>query len=154
VRLLRVGLLALLTVGLLAVAVMHGYSEDQGVIRWFPGTGIAGKIDVMGTMPSTVLIEDQKSHRLLAMDLAADGTFVARLAPGDYRLQLQGDSRSVLVSVPSGHCVDLVLDFRLPTVVLEIPGEGWPVPTGQGAGGPAEGFGDPGGPSRRQGWPG
>jgi hypothetical protein len=130
VRLLRVGLLAFLTVGLLAVAVMHGYSEDQGVIRWFPGTGIAGKVDVMGTMPSAVVIEDEKSHHLLPVAVEADGTFVARLAPGDYRLQLQGDSRSILVSVPRDHCVDLVLDFRLPTVVLEIPGEGWPVPTG------------------------
>lgn len=26
-------------------------------------------------------------------------------------------------------CQDLVFDFRLPLVVLEIPGEGWPVPT-------------------------
>ena len=129
VRLLRIGLLAFLTVGLLAVAVMHGYSEDQRVIRWFPGTGIAGKIDVLETMPSAVLIEDQKSHHLMPLAVAADGTFVARLAPGDYRLQLQGDSRSVLVSVPRDHCVDLVLDFRLPTVVLEIPGEGLPVPT-------------------------
>jgi hypothetical protein len=128
VRLLRIGLLAFLTVGLLAVAVMHGYSEDQSAIRWFPGTGIAGKIDVMGPMPSAVLIEDQKSHDIVPMAVDADGTFIVRLAPGDYRLQLQGDSRSVLVSVPSGHCVDLVLDFRLPTVVLEIPGEGWPVP--------------------------
>lgn len=61
-------------------------------------------------------------------DLAADGTFIARLAPGDYRLQLPDDSRSVPVSVPAGHCVDLVLDFRLPSIVLQIPGEGLPIP--------------------------
>jgi hypothetical protein len=129
VRLLRIGLLAVLTVGLLAVAVIHGYSEDQRVIRWFPGTGIAGKIDVTGPMPSAVLIEDQKSHEVLSISVAADGSFVARLAPRDYRLRLPGDSRSVLVSVPSAHCVDLVLDFRFPSVVLEIPGEGLPFPT-------------------------
>ena len=128
-KLLRLGLLAVLTAGLLSVAAMHGYSEDQRVIRWFPGTGIAGKIDVTGPMPSAVLVEDQKSHDVLSVAVAADGSFVARLAPRDYRLRLPGDSRSALVSVPSGHCVDLVLDFRLPTVVLEIPGEGWPVPT-------------------------
>jgi hypothetical protein len=129
VRLLRLGFLAFLTVGLLAVAVMHGYSEDQSVIRWFPGTGIAGKIDFAGTtMPSSVIIEDQSSGYLRLADLAADGTFIARLAPGDYRLQLPDDSRSVQVSVPAGHCVDLVLDFRLPDIVLQIPGEGLPIP--------------------------
>jgi hypothetical protein len=118
-----------LTVGLLAVAVLRGYSEDQRVIRWFPGTGIAGKIDVTGTtMPSSVIIEDQISGYLRLADLAADGTFIARLAPGDYRLQLPDDSRSVQVSVPAGHCVDLVLDFRLPNFVLQIPGEGLPIP--------------------------
>jgi hypothetical protein len=109
---------------------MHGYSEDQSVIRWFPGTGIAGKIDFAGTtMPSSVMIEDKSSHYLQLADLAADGTFIARLAPGDYRLQLADDSRSIPVSVPAGHCVDLVLDFRLPNIVLRIPGEGLPFPT-------------------------
>ena len=127
-RLLRIGLLAVLTAGLLAVAVVRGYSEDQAVIRWFPGTGIASKIDVTGTMPSSVIIEDQSSGFLRLADVAADGTFIARLAPGDYRLQLPDDLRSVKVSVPPGHCLDLVLDFRLPGVVLEIPGEGLPIP--------------------------
>ncbi|HEY8634389.1 MAG TPA: hypothetical protein VIO34_05450, partial [Candidatus Dormibacteraeota bacterium] len=61
-RLLRIGLLAFLTVGLLAVAAMHGYSEDQSVIRWFPGTGIAGKIDVVSTLPSYLVIEDLSSR--------------------------------------------------------------------------------------------
>ena len=127
-RLLRVGLLAFLTVGLLAVAVMHGYSEDQRVIRWFPGTGIAGKIDVASSMPSYLVIEDLSAHTSMQTPVAADGTFVARLVPGGYQLQLPGDSRSVFVTVPRGHCVDLVLDYRLPGVILEIPGEGWPVP--------------------------
>jgi hypothetical protein len=127
-RLLRIGLLAALTAGLLAVAVMRGYSEDQAVIRWFPGTGIAGKLDVAGTMPSSVIIEDQGSGYLRLVDVAADGTFIARLAPGDYRLRLPDDSRSVRAYVPPGHCLDLVLDFRLPGVVVEIPGEGLPIP--------------------------
>ena len=127
-RLLRIGLLAALTAGLLAVAVVRGYSEDRAVIRWFPGTGIAGKIDVTGTMPSSLIIEDQSSGYLRLADVAADGTFIARLAPGDYRLQLPDDSRLIRVSVPPGHCLDLVLDLRVPGVVLEIPGEGWPIP--------------------------
>jgi len=117
-----------LTVGLLAVAVMHGYSEDQSVIRWFPGTGIAGKIDVMSPMPTYLVIEDLSSRTSVRAPVAADGTFVAALVPGDYRLQLPGESRWTLVFVPRGHCVDLVLDFRLPGVVLEIPGEGFPIP--------------------------
>ena len=128
-RLLRIGLLAVLTAGLLAVAVLRGYSEDQAVIRWFPGTGIAGQLDVTGTMPSSLIVEDQSSGVLRVADVAADGTFIARLAPGDYRLQLPDDSRPIRVSVPPGHCLDLVLDFRLPGVVLEIPGEGLPIPT-------------------------
>jgi len=127
-RLLRIGLLVVLTAGLLAVAVVRGYSEDQAVIRWFPGTGIAGKIDVTGTMPSSLIIEDQSSGYLRLADVAADGTFIARLAPGDYRLQLPDDSRPIRVSVPPGHCLDLVLDLRVPGVVLEIPGEGLPIP--------------------------
>jgi hypothetical protein len=129
VRLLRVALLTFLTVGLLAVAVMHGYSEDQSVIRWFPGTGIAGKIDTVSTMPSYLVIEDLSSRTSVRTTVAADGTFVAALVPGEYGLQLPGESRWTLVFVPRDHCVDLVLDFRLPGIVLQIPGEGLPVPT-------------------------
>jgi hypothetical protein len=129
VRLLVVGALAILTVALLAMAVLHGYSEDQRVIRWFAGTGIAGKIDIAGTTPSYLLVEDQSSRTVLRTTVASDGTFVARLDSGVYRIHLPQDARSAPVSVPRGHCLDLVLDFRLPFVVLEIPGEGWPVPT-------------------------
>ena len=128
-RLLRVGLLVFLIAGLLVVAVLRGYSEDQAVIRWFPGTGIAGKIDVAQGWPSYIAIEDRVSGSVRLADVATDGTFIARLAPGDYRLYLPGDSRSTRVSVPSGHCLDVVLDFRLPGVVLEIPGEGLPIPS-------------------------
>ena len=80
-RLLRIGLLAVLTAGLLAVAVVRGYSEDQAVIRWLPGTGIASKIDVTGTMPSSVIIEDQSSGFLRLADVAADGTLSPALHP-------------------------------------------------------------------------
>jgi hypothetical protein len=127
-KLLRIGCLAALTVGLLFVAVLRGYSDDQAVIRWFPGTGIAGKIDTAQPLPAYVAIEDSASGSIRLANLATDGTFIARLAPGAYRLNLPGDSRSVDVSVPSGHCVDLVLDFRVPGVVLQIPGEGAPIP--------------------------
>jgi hypothetical protein len=127
-RLFRVGLLSVLIAGLLVVAVLRGYSDDQAVIRWFPGTGIAGKIDVAQALPPYVAIEDRDSGSVRLADLATDGTFIARLAPGDYQLYLPGDSRSVRVSVPSGHCLDVVLDFRLPGVVLQVPGEGLPIP--------------------------
>jgi hypothetical protein len=112
----------------LTVAVLQGYREDQRIIRFFAGTGIAGKIDVVGKPPSYLLIGALQSKTADRVVVAADGTFVARLDPGTYRLQLPGDSRSAPVVVPNGECLDLVLDFRLPVVVLEIPGEGWPVP--------------------------
>jgi hypothetical protein len=127
-KLLVLGVLAVLAVGLLVVAVARGYSQDQRAIRWFPGTGIAGKIDVGGRMPPYLIVEDAESRPLARTALASDGTFVVRLDPGAYRLQLPQDTRSASVAVPGGHCLDLVLDFRLPLVVMEIPGEGWPVP--------------------------
>ena len=128
-RLLRLGLLAVVAVGLLTAAVVHGYQEDQRVIYRFAGTGIAGKIDVLGKVPSHLLITNGRSMAQARVAVAADGTFVARLDPGTYLLQLPQDSRLAPVVVPSGECLDLVLDFRLPVVVLEIPGEGWPVPS-------------------------
>jgi hypothetical protein len=128
VKLLLLGLLGALTAGLMTVAVLHGYREDQRVIRFFAGTGIAGKIDVMGSTPSYLLIADEKWGTAARIAVAADGTFEARLDPGAYRLQLPRDSRSAPIVVPNGECLDMVLDFRLPFVVLEIPGEGWPFP--------------------------
>jgi hypothetical protein len=129
VRLLVIGLLMLITAGLLAAAVLDGYREDQQVIRMFAGTGVAGKIDTIGSAPGYLLVEDESSRFLERVTVAADGTFVARLEPGVYRLQVPQDRRSAVVTVPRGECLDLVLDFRLPMVVLEIPGEGWPVPS-------------------------
>jgi len=128
VRLLLLGFLVALATGLLTVAVLHGYREDQRIIHFFAGTGIAGKIDVIGKPPPYLLIGAVGSKTADRVEVAADGTFVARLDPGTYRLQLPGDSRSAPLLVPSGECLDVVLDFRLPVVVLKIPGEGWPVP--------------------------
>jgi len=128
VKLRSLGLLGALVAGLFTVAVFHGYREDQRVIRFFAGTGVAGKIDVIGTPPSYVLIAGENAKTTARVAVAADGTFVARLQSGAYRLQLPADSRTAPVLVPNGECLDLVLDFRLPFVVLEIPGEGWPVP--------------------------
>jgi len=60
VKLRSLGLLGALVAGLITVAVLHGYREDQRVIRFFAGTGVAGKIDVIGTPPSYVLIAKKK----------------------------------------------------------------------------------------------
>lgn len=127
-KLLTIGVLAVFAVGLLTAAVLIGYRQDQQVIYRFAGTGIAGKVDVFGTPPDYLLIEGPDSRTVARVALAANGTFVARLDPGSYRLQLPNDSRRAPVVVPSGECLDLVLDFRLPFLVLEIPGEGWSVP--------------------------
>ena len=124
-----VGLLMFVTVGLLVAAVLHGYGQDQQVIRVFAGTGVAGKVDVIGPAPPYVLVEDESSRFLERVSVAPDGTFVARLEPGAYRLQLPQDPRTIAVVVPRGECLDLVLDLRWPLVVLEIPGEGWPAPS-------------------------
>ncbi len=127
-KLLSIGVLAVVAVGLLTAAVLIGYRQDQRVIRVFAGTGIAAKIDVFGTPPDYVLIEGPGSQTATRAAVASDGTFIARLDPGSYRLSLPHDSRRAPVVVPSGECLDLVLDFRLPGVVLEVPGEGWPGP--------------------------
>jgi hypothetical protein len=124
-KLLTIGLLSVFVVSLLAAAVLIGYRQDQQVIYHFAGTGIAGKIDIFGTPPDYVLIEGPGSHTVTRAAVTSDGTFIARLDPGSYRLQVHGDSRSAPVIVPSGECLDLILDFRLPGLVLEIPGEGW-----------------------------
>src|SRR5258708_16879212 len=91
------------------------------------GTGIAAKIDVFGAAPLYVLIEDETSHLIKRSALARDGTFAARLAPGNYRLRLPNDPRSVAIAVPNGECLDLVLDFRGPGPVLRIPGHALPI---------------------------
>jgi len=128
-KLLVVGILAAALSVLLTVAVLIGYHNDQQIIRWFPGTGIAGKLDVNGVEPTYVSIENEATGVAATVAVAADGSFIAPLDPGTYRLQPAGDSRSTTVVVPDGHCVDLVLDFRIPMTVLKIPGEGWPIPS-------------------------
>jgi hypothetical protein len=79
VRLLVLGLLAVLAAGLLTVAAVHGYRDDQRRIHFFAGTGVAGKIDVIGNPPSYLLIASEKSSTPSRIAVAADGTFAARL---------------------------------------------------------------------------
>ena len=128
-RLLVVGALtACLAIVLVLAVLLVGYRQDQERIRWFPGTGIAGKVDALGPPPDHLLVQDGRTGAAATVAVLPDGAFVAPLAPGIYRLRLAGDPRSAVVDVPAGRCVDLVLDYRLPGIVLEIPGEGWPIP--------------------------
>jgi hypothetical protein len=128
-RLLVVGVMAVVLSALLAVALLlGGYHVEQTQIPRFMGRGIAGKVDIIGGQPSQILIENLRSHVKTGASLAADGTFAARLSPGSYRLRMPSDSRSVTIAVPDDECLDVVLDFRIPGVLLRIPGEGWPIP--------------------------
>jgi len=127
-RLLVVGVMAVVLSVLLTVALLFGYHVDQGQLPGFMGTGIAGKVDAFGALPSNIVIEDLRTHVKTGASLAADGTFAARLAQGSYRLKMPNDSRSVTIAVPDDECLDVVLDFRIPGAVLRIPGEGWPIP--------------------------
>jgi len=127
-RLLVIGVLAAALSVLLTVAVLMGYQQDQRVIRWFDGTGIAGKVDVVGTQPDHLVVENQANRSRVDVAVLSDGTFIAPLEPGTYRLYVVHDSRYVTVVVPERDCVEVVLDLRIPGVVLRVPGEGWPVP--------------------------
>ena len=127
-KLLIIGLLAAVLALLLTAAVLTGYHQDQQVIRWFPGTGIAGKIDVAGSEPRYVLIENRQTGAAANVPVLSDGTFIAPLAPGMYRLKLANDERSINVHIPNGGCIDLVLDYRIPVLVFKVPREGWPIP--------------------------
>jgi hypothetical protein len=80
-KLLRIGCLATLAAALLFVALLRGYSDDQAVIRWFPGTGIAGKIDTTQPLPAYVAIEDRGSASTRFAEVATDGTFIAVSRP-------------------------------------------------------------------------
>ncbi len=127
-KLLVVGLLAAALAVLLTIAVVAGYREDQGTIRWFPGTGIAGKVDVIGPQPTNLLITNEQSGVSVTAPVLSDGTFLAALNPGTYRLQAAGDDRRITVQVPTEDCLEIVLDYRIPGAVLRVPGEGWPLP--------------------------
>jgi hypothetical protein len=127
-KLLVVGVLAALLSVLLTVTLLVGYRNDQHVIRWFPGTGIAAKVDVLGAPPAYVEIDNRQTGKGYTVSVLGDGTFVAPLPPGLYDVRVPGDARTVSLDVPSGECLDLVLDFRLPFVVLKVPREGWPLP--------------------------
>ena len=127
-RLLVIAVAAAVLATLLTVALL-GYRQDQRVIRWFDGTGVAAKLDVAGQPPRDVSIEDARTGKAYTFAVAADGTFVAPLPPDVYRLSIPGDARTITLNVPPGDCLDLVLDYRLPLVVLRVPREGWPLPT-------------------------
>jgi hypothetical protein len=127
-RLLIIGLLAVALSVVLTVTLLAGYRHDQQVVRWFPGTGIAAKVDVIGAAPSYVSIADRQTGKEYTVHVLDDGTFVAPLPPGVYDLRLPGDDRTVTFIVPNGECLDVVLDFRFPLMVLRVPREGWPLP--------------------------
>ena len=127
-RLLTIALLTLALVVLLAVTLVLGYRQDQGVVRWFPGSGISAKLDVGGLMPGYVRIQNESTKETQRVAVLSDGTFIAQLDPGDYRLAPAGDGRTIRFHVADNGCVELVLDYRFPGVVLEIPAEGWPMP--------------------------
>ena len=127
-KLLVIGVLAVILSALLTVALLTGYQRDQQVIRWFPGTGIAAKLDVAGGIPAFVAITNARSGEEYTFRVLDDGIFVAPLPPGTYKVQLPNDDRTVTLAVPSGECLDLVLDFRFPVLVLKVPREGAPLP--------------------------
>jgi hypothetical protein len=126
-RLLVVGILAALVSALLVVT-LFGYRNDQRVVPMFPGTGIAGKLDTLGAPPAYVLIESRQTGKPYTAQVRDDGTFIAPLPPGLYNLEVPGDGRMISLDVPDGECLDLVLDYRFPGVVLKVPREGWPLP--------------------------
>jgi hypothetical protein len=127
-RLLVVGVMAAALSVLLTVTLLVGYRHDVQVIRWFPGTGIAAKIDTLGAPPSSVEIDDHDTGKEYTADVSGDGTFIVPLPPGRYDLRLYGDGRTITLDIPNGDCLDLVLDYRLPLVVLKVPREGLLVP--------------------------
>src|SRR5437879_13167028 len=99
-KLLVVGILAAALSVLLTVAVLIGYHNDQQIIRWFPGTGIAGKLDVNGVEPAYVSIENERTGVAATVAVAADGSFIEPLHPGTYRHPPDADSRPSIVVVP------------------------------------------------------
>lgn len=127
-RLLVIGVLAAVLAVLVTVTLL-GYRQDQLVVRWFPGTGIAGKIDTLGPGPSSIEIDDRQSGSEYTARVDGNGAFIAALPPGRYDVRPAGDSRTITLDVPAGDCLDLVLDYRFPVVVLKVPREGWPLPT-------------------------
>lgn len=127
-RLLLIGILAAVLSVLLTVTLLVGYRHDQQVIRWFPGTGIAAKLDTLGSPPSYVTIDNRQTGKAYTEPVLDDGTFIAPLPPGLYEVRVPGDARTVTLTVPNGECLDLVMDFRFPLVVLKVPREGWPLP--------------------------
>lgn len=127
-KLLVVGVLAAALAVLLTVTLLVQYRDDRQTIRWFPGTGIAAKLDVLGPPPAYVSITDTRTGEEYTFAVDARGTFIAALPPDVYRVELPGDDRAVTLDVPRGECLDLLLDYRFPLVVLSVPKDGPPLP--------------------------
>lgn len=127
-RLLVIGVLAAVLTVLVTVTLL-GYRHDQLIVRWFPGPGIAAKVDMVGAAPGSVEIDNLQTGKEYTAPVDGDGTFVAPLPPGRYDVRVAGDGRTITLDVPSGDCLDLVLDYRFPLVVLKVPREGWPLPS-------------------------
>ena len=121
-KLLVVGILVAALAALLTVATLIGYQNDRSRIPYFAGTGIAAKIYTFGAPPKSIDILNEETGALTITQVGADGTFAARLSPGRYRISMPGDARTVMIAVPSGDCVDVILDYRIPGLVLRIPG--------------------------------
>ena len=120
-KLFRIALLTSLVLLVATAAVFGDYGRERRTIRWFPGTGIAAKVDVWGAAPPHVRIANTETGAVTDADVWPDGTFIAPLPPGIYRLETPGDSRTITLTVPRGDCVDVIFDFRVPGLVLTIP---------------------------------
>jgi hypothetical protein len=120
-KLFRIALLTSLVVLVTTAAVFGDYGRERQTIRWFPGTGIAARVDVWGAEPSHVRIVNVDTGAASDADVWPDGTFIAPLPPGTYRVDLPAKSQTATLVVPRGECLDVILDFRLPGVVLTIP---------------------------------
>ena len=120
-KLFRIALLMSLGLLVATAAVFGDYGRERQTIRWFPGTGIAAKVEVWGAAPPHVRIANMETGAVTYAEVWRDGTFIAPLPPGTYRIDVPSDSRAVALTVPRGECLDVILDFRLPGLVLTIP---------------------------------
>ena len=118
---LVIGILCAALALLLTAAVLTGYQDDRRVILMFHGTGIAAKIDVLGAPPGTVILDNEATGLITSVHPGGDGTFATALPPGTYRVFVPNDTRTATIQVPNGDCVEVILDYRVPGVVLQVP---------------------------------
>ena len=120
-RRLVIGILCASLAVLLTAAVLTGYQDDRRVIPMFHGTGIAAKIDVLGAPPGTVTLDNEATGLITTADVNRNGTFATALPPGTYRVLVPNDTRTATILIPNGDCVEVILDYRVPGVVLQVP---------------------------------